>query len=334
MRVAFRADAGLEQGSGHVVRTLTLAREFEESGHDVQILGAVQDVPWLNDLVESSGVSWQDTQANSLEVNEILHQNFDFLVVDSYEIPTDLISSAAQQIDTLAIVDNETRGISAQYLLDHNLAARRFLTDGRTRQLIGPQFALVRKEIRDLRRTSSSLISKTEKPNLLIMFGGTDPRNLSLIVSETINSIDVDFEIHFVAPRANIDSIRSNLPSNRANIHELTPKIEVLLSKADIVFSAAGTSVLDISCIGIPSIYISVAENQNPAISAIDEIELGLTIKSEINSKKFKDEIMEYINACAFDQQLRKDLFTNSQELVDGLGASRVVSKILASKNR
>jgi spore coat polysaccharide biosynthesis predicted glycosyltransferase SpsG len=160
------------------------------------------------------------------------------------------------------------------------------------------------------------------------MFGGTDPRNLSLFVSETINSIDADFEIHFVAPQANINSIKSNLPSNRANIHELTARIEVLLSKADVVFSAAGTSVLDLSCIGIPSIYMSIAENQNPAIRAIDDLGLGLTIKGGINSRKFKDEIVEFINACAFDQELRENLFTNSQKFVDGNGAQRVVSAI------
>jgi spore coat polysaccharide biosynthesis predicted glycosyltransferase SpsG len=334
VRVAFRADAGVEQGSGHVVRSLTLAKEFEQAGHDVKVIGAIRDIPWLSALVELSGIKWQDTVPSTLDLDDLLKQNFDFLVVDSYKISTDVINSAAQKIETLAIVDNETRGISARYLLDHNLGARKFLTDARTRQLIGPQFALVRKEIRDLRRTSSSRLGKTEKPILLVMFGGTDPRNLSSFVSETINSIDADFEIHFVAPQANINSIKSNLPSNRANIHELTPRIEVLLSKADVVFSAAGTSVLDLSCIGIPSIYMSIAENQNPAIRAIDDLGLGLTIKSGINSRKFKNEIVESINACAFDQQLREDSFTNSQELVDGLGASRVVSIMLASKNR
>jgi spore coat polysaccharide biosynthesis predicted glycosyltransferase SpsG len=328
LKIAFRADAGVEQGSGHVVRTLTLAREFQQSGHDVKIIGGIRGTPWLTELIEISGVTWQDTETNNLNVEDLLKEDFDLLVVDSYEIPADLINSAAQKIETLAIVDNQNRGILAQHLLDQNLGARKFLTDSRTRQLIGPQFALVRKEIRDLRRTSSSRLSKTEKPNLLVMFGGTDPRNLSLIVSEAIESIDSDFEIHFVAPKANINSIGSYLPANRANIHELTPKIEVLLSKADVVFSAAGTSVLDISCIGIPSIYMSVADNQNSAIGAIDDLGLGLTVKSETNSRKFKDEIIEFINACAFDWQLREDLFTNSQELVDGLGARRVVELI------
>lgn len=328
MRIAFRADAGVEQGSGHVVRTLTLAKEFQQSGHDVKVIGAIRGTHWLTELIVSSGVNWQDTEANNLNLKDLLKQNFDLLVIDSYEIPTDLINLAAQKIETLAIVDNQNRGISAQYILDQNLGARKFLTDERTKQLIGPQFALVRKEMRDLRRTSSSRLSKTKKPNLLVMLGGTDPRNLSLIVSEAIKSIDADFEVHFVTPQANINSIRSNLPVNRANIHELTPKIEVLLSKADVVFSAAGTSVLDISCIGIPSIYMSIAENQNPAIGAIDDLGLGLTVKSETNSRKFKDEIIEFINACAFDQQLREDLFTNSTELVDGQGARRVVDLI------
>lgn len=328
MRVAFRADAGLEQGSGHVVRSLTLAREFEECGHEVQILGKVRDVPWLTDLVKSSGVSWQDTKENDLAVSEIMGQNFDLLVVDSYEIPADLISSAAEQINTLAIVDNQTRGISAQYFLDHNLAAREFQVNTGAHQLIGPTFALVRKEIRELRRSSSSLLSSKEKPNVLVMFGGTDPTNLSLIVSDLMRPLDADFDINFVAPQRNLDSIRRNLPENRSNIHKLTPKIQNLLAKADVVFSAAGTSVLDISCIGIPSIYICTAENQRAAIDSINEFELGVTVRSEVGRDLFGNQILEAINACLFDQQLRDSVFTNSQKIVDGLGAKRVVRYI------
>ncbi len=334
MKIAFRADAGVEQGSGHIVRTLTLAREFAKSGHDVKIIGAIRDTPWLTELLASSGVKWQKTKANHLDLKNILSQNFDLLVVDSYEICAELISSAAKEIETLAIVDNQTRGISTQYLLDHNLAAHKYHTDIRTEQLIGPKFALIREEISELRRTSSSRVNIKGKPNILVMCGGTDPRNLALKVSDAIESLDAFFEIHFVAPQANLDSIKANLPANRVNIHKLTPKIQVLLSNADLVLSAAGTSVLDISCIGIPSIYISIAENQNPAIDAIAEFNVGLTVKNDENSRLFKKQILDAVNACAFDQQLREDFFKNSQELVDGLGASRVVTKITTSKAR
>jgi spore coat polysaccharide biosynthesis predicted glycosyltransferase SpsG len=328
MKIAFRADAGLEQGSGHVVRTLTLAKEFKQSGHDVQIFTAIRAIPWLTEFVESSGVKVQNTKADSLDLPALLGQNFDFLVVDSYEIPAHMISAAAREIETLAIVDHQTRGISADYLLDHNLAASEFLTETKSQQLIGPKFALVRKEIRELRRVSSSRLSKAGKPNVLVMFGGTDPLNLSVIVSEIMEGLDTDFEINFIAPKSSLDSIGRHFPGNRAKIHKLTPQIQHLLAKADLVFSAAGTSVLDISCIGIPSIYTSVAENQNPAIDAISQLRLGLTIESMKNRRLVKKDVLEAIYACAFDDQVREELFTNSQNLVDGYGARRVVDSI------
>ena len=160
------------------------------------------------------------------------------------------------------------------------------------------------------------------------MFGGTDPTNLSLKVSELMRPLDAVLDINFVAPQRNLDSIRRNLPGNRSNIHRLTPKIENLLAKADVVFSAAGTSVLDISCIGIPSMYISIAENQKAAIDSINELELGVTVRSDLGNDLLGWQILEAINACLFDQQLRDSVFTNSQKLVDGLGAKRVVQYI------
>jgi spore coat polysaccharide biosynthesis predicted glycosyltransferase SpsG len=160
------------------------------------------------------------------------------------------------------------------------------------------------------------------------MFGGTDPTNLSLMASELMRPLDAVLDINFVAPQRNLDSIRKNLPENRANIRILSPKIQDLLAKADVVFSAAGTSVLDISCIGIPSIYISIAENQNVAIDSINEFELGVTVRSEVERELFGNQILGAIKACLFDQQLRERVFTNSQKLVDGLGARRVVQYI------
>lgn len=333
MKIAFRADAGLVQGSGHVVRTLTLAKEFRQSGHDVQIFTAIQAIPWLTEFVESSGVKVQNTKADSLDLDTLLGQKFDFLVVDSYEIPSQLISAAAREIETLAIVDHETRGISASHLLDHNLAAREFLTETKNQQMIGPKYALVRKEIRELRRVSSSRISKAGKPNVLVMFGGTDPLNLSVIVSELMQGLDADFEINFIAPTSSFDSIEGHFPGNRAKIHKPTSQIQNLLARADLVFSAAGTSVLDISCIGIPSIYISVVENQNPAIDAISQLRLGFTIESMKNQRLVKKDVIQAIYSCAFDDQIREELFTNSQTLVDGYGARRVVDAITGANS-
>ena len=318
----------MNQGSGHVVRALTLAKEFEQNGHEVKMIGAIQEIPWLTELIESSGINWQETRAHRLDLDSLLRQNFDLLVVDSYEISADVINSAAEEITTLAIVDNQTRGILAQYLLDHNVAAIEYLPDPRTQQLIGPKFALVRKEMRELRRSSSSLLKTNPKPNVLVMFGGTDPRNFSLAVSEMMGSLDEDFDINFVVPDINAYSIKKNFPENRYNIHKPTPKIQNLLARADLVFSAAGTSVLDISCIGIPSIYVSTAENQNPAIDAVAELRLGIAINNGGNVGKLKRDILEAVKLCAFDQQLRGEFFTNSQELVDGLGAQRVVQYI------
>jgi UDP-2,4-diacetamido-2,4,6-trideoxy-beta-L-altropyranose hydrolase len=328
LKVALKADAGIEQGSGHVVRSLTLAQELMDSGHEVHFLGSIQDVSWLSDYVSNSGIEWQVSPANKLNVSEILRQKFELLIVDSYAIASMDINSASRVIPTLSIVDFESRGINTQFLLDQNFSARRYKALTQTKQLLGPRYALVRREMRDLRRSSSARVSSGSKPNVLVMLGGTDPKSYSILVSSIISDLDKELNINFVTSSNNFEVIKRNLPHNAGNLHLPTPRVEALLKNADVVISAAGTSALDISCIGIPAVYLSVAQNQNLVVKAISDLEIGVVTHGESSFLEMKKEMVGAITSCVFDDDLREKFFINSQKFVDGMGATRVASTI------
>lgn len=329
MRIVFRADAGINQGTGHVVRALTLAKELQNSGHEVQIFGNIDNVPWLSKMVAITQVNWESCSPHKLNHERIIKGGYDLVIIDSYEISPESINVLASKVPTMAIVDNKTRGIVPQILLDHNVGATAFVTLKEVQQLIGPQFALVREEIRSMRRTSSNRVTPGGSPNLLVMIGGTDPLQISLQICQMIAELDSEFDLNFVTQGKNIQEISKHLPFNRNNIHELTPNIQSLLRISDVVISAAGTSTLDLSCIGIPSLYISVAANQEPVLAAISENEIGLALdlrSEDWNSAK----LIEMIQSLAYDEALREKLFTNSQGIVDGLGSLRT-SKAITS---
>jgi spore coat polysaccharide biosynthesis predicted glycosyltransferase SpsG len=328
MKVAFRADASLTQGTGHVIRSLTLAREFQKSGHDVCFFGDFDNIPWLLTFIEQSKIVYVNSARNSLDFSHFVANNFDLLVVDSYEIPDELINTASNEIITLAIVDNDSRGIQPHFLLDHNLDARSFARKISPSQIIGPRYALVREEIKAIRRSTSDRVTGASTPSVLVISGGTDPTGLAVKVSQLISELDAEFDLSFITNQKSVKQVADNLLRNKRNVYSQRPDIQNLLANADIVISAAGTSVLDLSCIGVPTIYFSVAENQNANLAIISDLEIGLTMPKSASDLELKDRLQENIRKCAFDLDTRELLFHNSQKVVDGDGAQRVVEEI------
>jgi len=328
LKIAFRADASVVQGTGHVVRSLTLAREFQNAGHEVRLISNIECVPWLSKMVEQSEIDWQICDANIINHADVREGRFDILVVDSYQIPAEIVNDTGGLNPIMAIIDSQMRGLTPNVVLDHNIGAVEFSDYCGNFQLIGPAFALVRPEIRNVRRKFSSRVSGNTRPTVLVMMGGSDPSNLVVKLGELLSGLDSDYEFHFVTTSGNIEALAQFLPMSRKNIHTFTPDIQSLLQIADLAISAAGTSSLDLSCIGIPTIYISVAENQNATLSKISELKLGLTVGTGNEIENRKKELVNSLALCAHDLELRETLFVNSQRLVDGLGAHRVVENI------
>ena len=310
------------------MRSLTLARQFQKSGHEVCFFGDIGNIPWLLEIIHQSKILHVTSARNSLDFTFFVEKNFDLLVVDSYEVPCEDINAASNEITTLAIVDNDSRGIQSHFLLDHNLDATPFTLISGSSQLIGPKFALVREEIRAIRRSKSHRVNEELNPSVLVVSGGTDPTGLAVKVSQLISELDSEFDLSFITNQANVKEVAHNLPKNRHNVYSQRPDIQNLLVNADIVISAAGTSVLDLSCIGVPTIYFSVAENQNANLAIISDLEIGLTMPKSASDLELKDRLQEYIRKCAFDLDTRELLFQNSQKFVDGNGAQRVVEEI------
>ena len=328
MRIAFRADAGITQGTGHVVRSLTLAREFQDSGHEVCLVSNIEGVPWLSNMVKRSSIDWRNCSAHNSELETFVRERFDIVVVDSYEIPSGSINEFVDRLPIMTIVDNDMRGIVPRLVLDQNLGALGFDSGYRTKQLIGPNYSLVRPEIREIKRESSSWLTNQGPPRVLIMIGGTDPTKLAVKLSRMLQGLDSNYLFHFVTPEENINEIAELLPKNASNIHVLTSEIQDLLKVADLAISAAGTSSLDLSCIGIPTIYMSIARNQDANLRAISSMRIGLTLEPNTDIENQRDSLVRSIERCAYDAPLREMLFLNSQHLVDGKGSGRVVEAV------
>ena len=219
--VAFRADASLQIGTGHVMRCLTLADALKASGavcrficreHPGHLLDLIHDRGYEAIVLPAESENYAPRSEVTREP-EIEHGNWlgtdwstdaeqtrialgsnkvDWLIVDHYALDTRWESSLRPECRKLMVIDDlADRPHDSDLLLDQNLG--RMATDYVDRVpehctvLVGPSFALLRKEFVLLH--NKAMVKRKRYQginNILVFLGGTDPENFT---GEVLNAL-------------------------------------------------------------------------------------------------------------------------------------------------
>lgn len=352
MKVAFRTDASAEIGTGHLMRCLTLAdalhagdtevrfivRDLPEAlrtliaerGYGMVLLPPSEDPPPTGDLPHSSwlGASQEEDVAQTLQ--GLSDGAWDWLVVDHYALDhrweTPMRQATAR---ILAIDDLADRRHDCDLLLDQNL-----YVDMNTRYegkipthaklLLGPRFALLREEFRNLRlrvRPRSGPVGR-----ILVFFGGVDLANHTGDAMDALASLAV--------PRPAVDVVIGSGHPRKTEIlrrcrdlgfvcHIQTRQMATLMANADLAIGAAGSATWERCCLGLPSLAIPVAANQAKLLedAAINGLLWAACQRSEAGHA-FERDLM----ALLANSPLRQHISQAGLDAVDGRGLVRVVS--------
>jgi spore coat polysaccharide biosynthesis predicted glycosyltransferase SpsG len=325
MRVLLRADAGGDRGAGHVMRCLTLGEELGVRGHEVRLMGDLAGMGWLRERAQATGITVQPCAVDTLDIESVLAWRPDRVVVDSYDIPAELIGAVDDRIPVLAIVDGDHRGMRARLLLDQNLGATA-APDAEARVLAGPAYALIRSEIVAGRRDRPWEF-RAEPPHVVAVLGGTDPTAAAPAVAASLARVE-GVAVTVVSAPAHLDAVRGALataPDARAA--PVTPDLPALLAAADLIVSAAGTSAWDVCTLGTPAVIIAVVDNQVPSLGAIDDAGLALTIDASEDAGALA-QAGDLVARLLGDDDLRRRQAERCRALFDGRGAERVVTRL------
>ncbi len=357
MRFAFRTDASLQIGTGHVARCLTLADALHEQGaeclfvcreleghlidhircrgFEVYTLPKVDaNFAFESDLAHASllGVDWSTDAKQTLQfVGDI---KIDWLVVDHYaldyrwELAMRTVCKHMMVIDDLA-----DRRHDCDLFLDqnHGSSAKRYagLVPAECKQLYGPEFALLKPIYAQRRAAQSARSGKIER--VLIYFGGmADPMNLTGIAlrafqASELKKIELDIVVgSSYEHTAELEAIAST--RGRASIHAQLPDLSELMARADLAIGAGGATTWERCCLGLPSIVISIADNQRPACEAlaIDDLIQYLGHSGD----NFLETIREQVLDLLVRSNRLDELSENSMKLVDGGGINRTLNEI------
>jgi UDP-2,4-diacetamido-2,4,6-trideoxy-beta-L-altropyranose hydrolase len=364
MKAVFRVDASLQIGSGHVMRCLTLAEALRahgaqchfisrahpghllelirKRGFAVNALPAELSPPPANTQVVSErpnepahapwlGSDWQTDAEETGAIVESLRP--DWLVVDHYALDQQWETALRPWVDRIMVIDDlADRRHDCDLLLDQNMVAHmhtRYVdkVPAACGLLLGPKYALLQPIYAELHNRIPPRESQIQR--IFIFFGGADRDNLtgrSLAAFMSLNRPDIEVDVVIADNCPHAETI-SHQVVGHGNIHLYSslPTLATLMVKADLAIGAGGATSWERLCLGLPTLVVTLAENQRPIAD-------GLSQGGLIRLLGHQDVVDHTTIAQALGKLLQKgldeDWSLRCLSAVDGKGIDRVCAAL------
>jgi len=351
MNIAFRVDASIAIGIGHMMRCRALAAELRQrgatvhfitralAGHFSELLAndgvVVTRLPEF-DVAKDDGVDQNDwlrvlQEEDGLQTLAAISKfECDWLVVDHYALDQTWEARLRSDVRKLLVIDDlANRRHNCDVLLDQNYAEcglKRYqrLVSTSCRLLLGPRYSLLRHEFAKIRKNKPRQTGDIRR--VLVFMGGAENANiigkiLQALTAEQLVYLNVDLVLDEKCFYN--DSIRKQANA-RLNTDIYGPQSDLaeLMYEADLSIGAGGVTMWERMCVGLPSIVISTAENQSPSCKALAAAGLIVYLGAAIDLDP--STIEAALTGILGGSQQILAMTAHNQSLVDGYGARRV----------
>jgi spore coat polysaccharide biosynthesis predicted glycosyltransferase SpsG len=310
------------------MRCLTVAEAVKMAGHDAVLYGAITGVDWLTEHVDAAGIEHISCDRDSLDPMNVKALGADRLVVDSYWIDPGLIGAANRATPTMAIIDNDVRGIEATWFVDQNLGAEsRDWSTVSGRILAGSDYALVRRSILDHRIENGWDFSEREA-HVVAFMGGTDPAHVMTDVAASIARVVPSIRFTAVTTAEQVSDVSAAVSAMPfARVMGPTSTLPDVLGTADVIVSAAGTSSWDVCSLGRPAVLVGVVENQSLGLAHALDREIALGVDATRHGAQMVGALLAQLLG---DRELREAIVRRALATFDGRGAERVADALMS----
>lgn len=312
-RLILRADAQPAIGSGHAVRMVALGEEWVQHGraelHATDLAGWIAEEASTRGLIVNSISAEAGGEADAKAVSEASGAAA-WVVVDGYQFDDGFRQLLAPT--RVAVVDDHaiTAPYSAELVVDQNVGASRAHYEAAASGailLLGPRYALLRSDFRVLRPTEPK---NNPAGKVLVSLGGFPSGDVLGLVEGALALLPGDVRVDVLNGRA------ADAPRRMAD--------------ATVALVAAGTTVWELSCLGVPAVLIATNDNQLPVAEEMGSRGAGLNLGwwEALTPEGLARSILNLVR----DRDQQRALATQAHALVDGLGVKRVVSALRAPR--
>ena len=331
--ILIRADANGQIGSGHVMRCLSIAHALEEKGEKTVFISADHKADFL---IQDYGFECVCLESNYAEMDEedieAILENYhpDLVLVDSYYVTGEYFRRL-RSVTRVAYLDDLNRNCwDIDFLINYNVYAEVYdyspYAGTRTELLLGPRYAPLRSEFFG----AAPHVIREKVEDVLVSAGGSDPEGVSKRIMMEMCPKWPDTRFHILVGALNpwLEELRRFAGENVV-FHFNEKDMAGLMKKCDVAISASGSTLYELCAMGVPTIIFTLADNQLPAAEQFERRNVMLSTGDCRGNAKLIPSLEEKLELLAMNAKIRKQFSERMQLLVDGLGAKRIVEKLL-----
>lgn len=357
MRVAFRVDASIQIGNGHVMRCLTLANALRLRGAHCSFISKPHAGHLLNLVTEhehsaislplSEPIEMQpesrinrhqpDWLSDAEHTRQALTSNdIDWLVADHYSIDHRWENAVRPFCKKLMVIDDlANRSHECDLLLDQNLGRISedylALVQSDAKVLVGPKYALLRDEFSYWRQYSLQNRKISNLGNLLVSMGGVDVNNMTEQVLEILRDCKLPSNLKItviLGPHAPwLTQVRRKATEMPWPTEVLinTNQMARLMAESDLSIGGAGTTAWERCALGLPSFVFVLAENQRAGAESLQQHGAAMVLNDVKELKSLLDEWSESNSYSRLNE-----ISAAAAQITDGKGVLRVIHEMLS----
>ncbi|MDM5314910.1 glycosyltransferase [Fictibacillus sp. b24] len=287
-RIVFRVDGFKELGMGHIYHCLTLA--YNLTGHEIMFVLKEEHSEGIN-KIKSSFMPYILINSNDEFFDFLENWKADIVVNDCLDTDKRYIIKLKNLVNRVITIEDLGEGATYADAVINALYNNQLKLP---HEYSGENYVCLRDEF---------LINKPkqfckEVTNVLIIFGGTDPSNLTNKIytwAKLFNSIDSKIKFTFITGKGYNSHEQGIYSSEHENIFVLNDvkRVSDHMKNADIAFTSQGRTVFELASLGIPSIVL--AQNEREQLHTFAQMQngflnlgLGVNISIETIDATFK----------------------------------------------
>ena len=358
MNIIFRVDASIEIGTGHVMRCLTLANALARTGKKCHFICRLHYGNLINTIAAQGhkvytlpiqpafrsdpsialDLIYQEwlgaLQVSDAKSSEEIIQSIrpDCVIVDHYGISSIWERIIRKHCRKLMVIDDlANREHECDILLDQTfgrvpedyypvLPQKNLVMCGAKYSVLRPEFSLWR---------NFSINRRLESPcrNLMINLGGVDKDNITsrvieaLGLSSSVRALNITVVMGANSPWLSDIKELARHSSLKLDIKVGVNDMAKIMTYSDLAIGAAGATSWERCCLGLATIMLPVASNQNLIAANLHEAKAALLTnlgQLRIDTEGFLKNDGSLINKYS----------KNCLQITDGEGCSRVVRRI------
>lgn len=351
MKVLFRLDANQQIGAGHFERCFSIAKGIlstEQETHLTITFACISLPNKYQQRLANAGFHYinlpalinQSIDAENL-ISQVSHQ-IDILFVDHYKLAKEWETIMRPKCKRMVAIDdlaNREHG-EVDFLLDQTFNRLeddyKEYVSAKTTVLSGSHYALLRDEFYSKRKTQAVLPDKFPQQIVLALGAMNNEGCTNLLVKlllqvRKLHSLSFSLTILLSSQAYQLDELKRDIAQYPfINLLEDCDNVGLIYSTSDLAIGACGTSTWERCTLGIPSLAITLAENQIEIAEQLDRYGAHKYLGDIKNIDLFKLErtFMSFVE----NKHLVDEMANRALQVCDGLGVARLLRKLGLAK--